>query len=370
MSEQDAHDDNVVDNETEIESGDAGNEMDELQKQLEKQIGTFGRLFARMDADGTEGETALRMLKASMKKINDLQEQLTGSRGDLNFVTLLQKIENGSGGADVSEYEALIAEYQAANEQLKEAETMLRGELERFKLIHKYSDERQPEKVDLRRLAEKSLKEIRTAVEKLQKMTNPDETTVEDLYEGLLDEMLTKDIGDKDASKPGMAHRMVGGIMRAMDYPIDADDAVKMQALAQAQALALKQTNELQAKLDVLHETLPAMADALDLVIYRSGEHPDIARAIDEMKSAMRQADRMQARNDELQKQMSDMAQSHAVDRATWERKNRELTQAVERMDTRMLELCNYILDGGKNPIGRKDDQTGSKKSMTAEERM
>jgi hypothetical protein len=365
MSDTGAPEDEVLNDENETVD-----EGEQLQKELEKQIGKFARLFAMLDSDsGSEAETALRMLKSNMRKINELQEKLTGASGDLNFVTLLGKIENGGGGADVSEYEQLIADYQAANEQLKQAEEMLRGELERYKLIHKYSDEREPEKVNLAKLARGSLKDIRESLAKLDKMVNPAENTADDMYDNLLDEMLSKDLG-ANGEKPTLSHRMVGGILRGMNYPIDADDAVKLQAITQAQAVALKQTAELQTKLDVIGETLPALADALDLVIYRSGEHPDIARAINEMKSAMRTADRLQAQVEEQAKEMSEMRASHAAESASWRRRNESLTRQIERMDTRMLELCNYILDGGKNPIGRKDDGTGSKKKKSADERM
>lgn len=334
-----------------VDSADTDNEA--LQKELEKTIKTFARLFARMDADGTEGETAMRMLKANMAKINELQEKLTGSRGDLNFVTLLQKIENGGGtDSELAEmYEQQIAECVAANEALKQAETLLRAELERVTMLAKYRKADQIDDININAMAKKALTEIKEAVDKLADMVDPDPEKVEELYANILDEMTSKDLGGP-GGKPKFAHRIFAGLIRGMNYPVDADDAVKLQTLAAAQAQALKDTEELQRRLEVLKDTIPALAEALDIAIYQSGTHRDLNTAINEMKAALRTVETMREENLSLNNTIAQMRSTHAQQIAEKNVQISALQKTVLHLDTRMRHL---LLAGaaGADPIAQ-----------------
>ncbi|MBU0858943.1 MAG: hypothetical protein KJ667_03315, partial [Alphaproteobacteria bacterium] len=163
---------------------------EKLQAELENQIGKFAKLFSMLDSnEGSESATALKMLKANMRKINELQEKLTGSNAGLSFVSLLDKIENGGGGGSeqIAEYEQMIAEYEAANETLKQAELLLRNELDRVQLIAKYGKADNIEDIDLNERAQKTLAKAKDALERMQTVLVSQTQDADGLYNAVLD---------------------------------------------------------------------------------------------------------------------------------------------------------------------------------------
>lgn len=340
---------------------------DRLQRDLEKQISQFARLFAMLDTDSEgEGAAALIKLRRNMERINELQEKLTGTRGTLNFQSLLEKIENGGGGASseqIAAYEQVIAEYQAANESLKDAETMLRAELERRQLVDKYARAAKIENIDLGGVAKKALIEMKDALGKLQEILEPHEQAVDGLYNEILDEMVTKDLGGEDR-RLRARHRLFSGIMRVMKYPVDVEDAIKLQTLAATQAQMLHDTAELQEKMTALKESIPSLQEAIDIGIYQSGTHPDLNNAIKAMRVAVRQAEEFHERAALLQEQMRVMKDQHDTQMAARQKMYEQQKRMVGWLDTRMLELLNDI-DRGHDPLaGIKvpDDKGGDKK--------
>ncbi|MBU0800582.1 MAG: hypothetical protein KKA05_06210, partial [Alphaproteobacteria bacterium] len=331
---------------------------EKLQAELENQIGKFAKLFSMLDSnEGSESATALKMLKANMRKINELQEKLTGSNAGLSFVSLLDKIENGGGGGSeqIAEYEQMIAEYEAANETLKQAELLLRNELDRVQLIAKYGKADNIEDIDLNERAQKTLAKAKDALERMQTVLVSQTQDADGLYNAVLDEVLQKDMGDVSGEKLAIRHKIFRGLLRGMNYPVDADDAVRLQALTAAQAQMLKDTEDLQEKIGALRDSLPELKEALDIAIYQSGEHPDLTRAVDEMKNAVRQVEALRHENARISQDAQQMRMEFQNQLSRAQNNIRSLTHQRDRLDTRMLELLNDI-DGGKNPIPKKPE--------------